>query len=843
MSRRRALLRLAARDARRDGWRTVLVLVAVALPVFLLAGGILAVDTMQPTGEERATGQLGRADARATVYDREALAGTPVADLDQRVGPNVRLEPIVSLGGSVELDAIQRQVLVTDLDLGPDALAAGLVTLVEGRRAGSGDEVVISTALADLGDLAIGDTIDVEVADPGGESELPAFDGLTVVGIAERPEILAERAAYVAPGTLPHELAGDVLLAHEAPVPIAVAGDDVLRAEDAWPDRTVTWFVESREHLVAQRFPGGERTAALLLGGLAIVETALMAGAAFAVSVRRRQRELGLVAATGGRRRDVRRLVVWTGGVVSSVASVIGIALAVGALLATVPLLETIAGRRIAGPRIDPWWLLVVGLVGTAGGLLGAWLPARGVSRLPVTVALEGRRPLPARSRRTATAGMVAIVFGVGLLALPAVGRGRLMVMDRLGDWEFTALLLVGCVAIVLGAGLLSPTLLGGLGRLAPRLGVGWRLAFRDAARYRMRNGPLVTAALAALAASITLTSLLGSAEQEARSNYTPSHAEDQLIVSGPGAGQAATEIGAALGVDAVALPELGGLYATITPDEFGATVASVLVASPELVEALTADGVDPRVEPDEAILVGAGTDGLDVRWFEDDASLLRFDEVRELPGRGGDTGYWRLPAVLLPEASIAALADRLAAEGSELTTGPIDGAEHVLVLDGPVDDEIEAQARRIGAQVGGDELFISVERGFDEPFQLAGRAITGLGLLAGLAVVAIALALAATEGRRDLATMAAVGASRRTRLGLATGRAAVLSGLAAVLAVPVGMAPAIMLAGPVADGLEIVIPWTTITLVVIGVPLLAVAGAWLAARRGVDRIRLERAV
>ena len=37
-----------------------------------------------------------------------------------------------------------------------------------------------------------------------------------------------------------------------------------------------------------------------MLGGLALVEAALVASAAFAVSIRRRQRELGLLGAVGG---------------------------------------------------------------------------------------------------------------------------------------------------------------------------------------------------------------------------------------------------------------------------------------------------------------------------------------------------------------------------------------------------------------------------------------------------------------------------------------------------------------------------------------------------------------
>ncbi|MCC5948672.1 MAG: FtsX-like permease family protein [Nitriliruptoraceae bacterium] len=845
MSRNRALLRLAARDARRDGWRTVLVVTAVVLPVFALAGGILAVDTMQPTGEERATGLLGQADARLSLWSASDEHDTPIADLDQRVDPTVRLEPIVNLPATVELLDIERGVQVSDLDLSPDALAAGQVELVEGRAAVADDEVVVTAALAELGELAIGDAVDVMV-DPSGSQDRAAMiplTGVTVVGVAERLEFLDERAVYVAPGVLPHELTTEVLLASDGPVDIA--GPGVLFAGDTLTE-PVVWFVETREQVVSQRFPGNQRIAALLLGGLAIVETALLAGAAFAVSVRRRQRELGLLAATGGRRRDVRRSVLWTGGVISVAAGVIGILLAIGALLAAMPVLESVAGRRIAEPRIDAWWLLTVGLVGMAGGLLGAWLPARGVARLPVTVALGGRRPVPEGSRRTAGAGLLLIVFGLAVLALPITETGRRLLFGIMADVIFgAAVMLIGCVAIVLGAGLLSPTLLGGLGRLAPRLGVGPRLAVRDAARFRMRNGPLVTAAMAALAASITVTSVLGSMEREERAFYTPTHAEEQIIINGPGAQQAAQAIGDELGAAPAALQQLSGLSATTTPRNAGGTLASVVVATPELLGALAQDGTDTTVAPDEAVLVGDESDVVEVRWMEDDRSLLTVEQVRSVPARGVDEriggGYWQLPALLLPPDLLAEIEAVLDEQGLQITTQPLPNAEHLLVLDAPVDDEAEATARRIGAQAGGDGLLVSVERGYQDSFASVRWAVLSVGLLAGLAVVAIALALAATEGRRDTVTMAAVGASRRARLGLAAGRAAVLSGLASLLAVPVGLAPALMLTVPL--GFDVVIPWFAIAVVVIGVPVVATVGAWLAAWRGIDRVRLTRVV
>ncbi len=65
--------------------------------------------------------------------------------------------------------------------------------------------------------------------------------------------------------------------------------------------------------------------------------------------------------------------------------------------------------------------------------------------------------------------------------------------------------ILSGAVLGVLGFGALSPWVLEKLGLMAPRLPVALRLAVRDTGRFRSRNGPVVTAVLAGLAASIAL--------------------------------------------------------------------------------------------------------------------------------------------------------------------------------------------------------------------------------------------------------------------------------------------------------------------------------------------------
>ena len=64
--------------------------------------------------------------------------------------------------------------------------------------------------------------------------------------------------------------------------------------------------------------------AIVVLGGLALVEAALVASAAFSVSIRRRQRDLGLLAATGAEPRHLAGTVIAEGRLLGAVGALAG---------------------------------------------------------------------------------------------------------------------------------------------------------------------------------------------------------------------------------------------------------------------------------------------------------------------------------------------------------------------------------------------------------------------------------------------------------------------------------------------------------------------------------------
>jgi putative ABC transport system permease protein len=839
----RALGRVAVRDARRDRWRTLLVVLIVALPVAGLGGIISLVDTLTATPAERVIDLMGRADLLAEP-DRDLLGGVdPLVDLAGRLPAASVLEPTSRATDEVVLPGSRPVATLADTSLDPQALAAGRYRLLEGRApapatAAGTTEVAVTREVARWLDVGVGDVV-----------SLAARGEARIVGVVLRPEALSERRVLVAPGTLGSEaILEQVLVALPAGVTTADLGLDGWHTRDSasFPGTDAPpWWLSVREAELQVRFPGGHRSLAVIGGGLAIVEVALVAGAAFAVSVRRRQRELGLVAAVGGTERQVRRLVLLTGATAGALGATLGTLLGVLGVLAARPWYEVLAGREVTALRLDPWWLLGVALLGTAASVIGAWLPARSVARLPVTVALSGRRPAPQPSARGLRLGLVLLVVGALVTVLAAA---TLVTSAGPGTYVFLA----GAVLVVLGAGLTSPWLLEQLGRLAPRLPAGPRLAVRDAARFRTRNGPIVTAAMAGLAATVTITAVVGSVDTAAARSYEPSLAPDQLLVhagddprpAGQGHDAAGRAVAATLGGRSASLVHLP-LGLELLPRREGETVQlwDLALGTEDLALALGGETAVDALARGEVVVLGpadpggGAVEGATLFRWEDDGN----DELREvavatvgvtaLPADAANTTEWsQVPRVLVPPQLVADLPETQDAELAAWST--------LVVIDAPLDDAGFAVASRVADEtVPGS--WVQGELGYRSDAATLLAVVTVAGGLAGLALVAVAIALAAAEARSDLRTLTAVGASAATRRSLAAGRAALLAGLGALLAVPVGLVPAGAILLRVSD-VALVPPWVALGVVVILVPALATLGSIvLASRAPTPSVRL----
>ncbi|MEV4715892.1 FtsX-like permease family protein [Micromonospora noduli] len=882
----RAALRIARRESRRSRRRTALVLAMIAMPVAALAFLAASYDMAELTPQERIERRLGVADAQLQwiangpvgqdewgegwyTRDGEPPAKVSAAQLTALLGPGSRVTEVrqhvpLNLRGPHRDEVVNGRVL--DLS---DPLARGLVRFRAGRAPQQPGEVAVSPVALRRLDLRLGHAV-------------AAADGsraYTVVGVVEFPDDLGPVVALhpgAAPSTGP-ELDGVWL----ADLPGTIDAALVSRLNDRG-------VVVTARHLGSAA--GADRTwlgsimgdnpndlgTVVLIAGLGLLEVVLLVGPAFAVGVRRRRRDLALVAVAGGDAAQLRRVVLADGVVLGVLGAAAGLLVGVGAAFAGRPLMEQyVFSARFGGYRCWPSALVLLGGVAVLAGVLAALAPAWTAARQDVSAGLAGRRT-PAKSPgRWLALGLALVVGGAGLAAFGATKTSP-------------AVVLTGLILGELGLVCCTPTLLGVLARLGRVLPLAPRIALRDASRNRAAAAPAICAVMAAVASSVALGGYLASDDARDARAYRPALPTGHVMVNPVGsAGQPTlTQItdaaGNHLGVGAVApvqTPTCGAGrtgYCDIAPvlpltracpwqpgvqlpaaqrqqaradprcqireaDYFGGYVEPGVDDGTAL-PLLT--GVDPATTAAAtAVLRAGGVVVTDPRYLHDGLVTVRVGEVEAGPDR--PITVHDLPGYALTRATgqsrlllSAAAARQLDLSWSQ--TGWVIGTTT------PPDEEQQARFAAVLRPFG--TLALSVESGG------APRDVSPLLLLlaaaAGLITVGaagIATALAAAEGRAELTTLAAVGAAPAVRRLLAICQAGVIAGLGSVLGIVAGLGTAaIVLVSvnrqyasdwPVSDPYPFLVPWPALGVLVL-VPVVAMLGAGLFTRA---RLPIER--
>lgn len=175
------------------------------------------------------------------------------------------------------------------------------------------------------------------------------------------------------------------------------------------------------------------------------------------------------------------------------------------------------------------------------------------------------------------------------------------------------------------------------------------------------------------------------------------------------------------------------------------------------------------------------------------------------------------------------------------------------LLLHAPGGAISQETAERINADRDGTG-WVELERGYQNPLGWLTAALLGIFTLLLLVVTLTSTALSLAEQSRDQATLAAVGAGRRTRRLMAGAQTLVLALVGVLLGVAVGAVPGIAIAmqltsegwNPVTGEMltrdaTIIIPWLALAVMVVAVPLLAGAIAAAGIRRAPDATHREQ--
>ncbi|MCW2761921.1 MAG: transporter permease [Marmoricola sp.] len=870
----RVPLRIARRDALRARGRSILVLVMIALPVLAVTMADVVMHTMDVRGTESLDRRLGAATALVT-------AQADVGEYVQGPDPDEASFSLGGEGGSPLLTAAQvseslggarlverrsgdlrvvsddgvASAEATEVDLGAPAVA-GLFDLTSGRLPRAPDEVVVNQAMVEQG-YSVGDHLEL----PGDVAHAPR-----VVGIAESTTVRDFPIAVGPLGSLGVEVEGTRSWLVDGS---RVTWDDVRRLNAGGAtvlSRAVMLDPPARSQMpeqVRSTTGGGMGQAivavAVLVVVMALLEVVLLAGPAFAVGARRQARSLALLAAVGGTPQQARRVVLAGAVVLGVTAAVLGAVLGIGLAFAAMPLVQQFSSTWL-GPFQVPWLQLTgVAAFGVVSALLAAVVPAHIASRQDVVAVLAGRRGDRAPSLRSPLFGLVLMGLGVVGAVVGATRPG--------GE----TLIAGAAILSVLGMILLVPALLAGLSRLSGRLPLTMRYAVRDAARHRTRTVPAVAAVAATVAGVVALGIGNTSDAAENEATYVPSTTQGvgTMISYAPRPDWPAfrallkrevpdADVTALQGVPAstedggsvVIQLQLPGSDLPAISNYGSALGSDVLVSGEELTPAMVGLSAPEGARASAALRAGGLVVFTDQRPPADGTPVHVLAQTYGTVGDGSEPTEKTLdlPATFVrvrPSAGPQAVASPTAARALGV---PV--SEVALLLTGTRVTPAQEEAVTEGVTAISADASFGVERGYqaEDSTRIALLILAALGAVLMLGGTLTATFLALSDARPDLATLSAVGASPRTRRGVAAAYALVVGMVGAAMGAVVGFIPGIAISYPLTrvtgavvngsgyssgrtTGPFLDIPWMLVVGLVVLLPLATAVIVGLAAR------------
>jgi putative ABC transport system permease protein len=532
--------------------RYALTALSVLLGVAFIAGTFVLTDTMNHTFENLYT-QIYQGTSAVVRATQPFNPGVSFASERQRIDVNlaktVRAVPGVQ---AVALDVEGYAQLV-----GKNGKSIGVATngpptigmawtdvaalnplrlLPGGHPPVNGEQVVIDKHSADVGHLAVGDSVRVLTqTTPGvytitgiatwGSADSPlgasiaAFDPATAATVLGQPGKANAINVEAAPGVSQDTLVTAIQRAIRTPGIEVVSGASIT----AQSQQTVHQMLS---------FIG---VFLLAFGIIALFVGAFVIFNTFGIVVAQRQRELALLRAVGASRRQVLAAVLGESLIVGLVASAVGVAAGIGLALGLKAGLAALGiDLPASGVVVSPRTVLFGLLAGTLVTAVSAIAPARRAATIPPVAALrnaaaEPRQPSLRRAwRRLIVGGLGVLVLGFGLFGhvanrLPFIGAGA--------------------AAVFIGVAVLSPfaarPVCRALGVPLARNSTAGKLGQRSAMRNPSRTSS-TAAALMVGVALVSMTAIMASS-MKASANATIDSAlrADFVVSSGAQAGGA----------------------------------------------------------------------------------------------------------------------------------------------------------------------------------------------------------------------------------------------------------------------------------------------------------------
>ncbi|MFI9269119.1 ABC transporter permease [Kitasatospora sp. NPDC052896] len=565
----------------------------------------------------------------------------------------------------------------------------------------------------------------------------------------------------------------------------------------------------------------------LLVGGFLIINT-------FSMLVAQRTREIGLLRAIGGSRRQVNQSVLAEALILGVLGSTFGLLAGLGLAELMITLMKAV-GMNLQGALVIGWNVPVAAYaIGIVVTLLAAWIPARRAGKISPMAALRDHgTPSEARANRVrAGIGLGLTALGGGTLGLAATAKraatggeylGLGVVLTLVGFVVLGPLLATGVIR-VLGAGL--PALFGPSGKLAQR----------NAMRNPRRTGATAAALMIGLAL-VTGASVVTSSMVSSFTSQLDTSVGADYVVSSQQGGLSPAMVQAARSAPGLAhITEQKLLPADITAPDGQTTEASVAAADPTF-----ADDIHLPVAAGSPAAAFSGGISVDQTYAEKHHIAIG-DKLTIDYGKGHTQS---LPVELITTegnqysdhsffTSLATVNQAVPAADQplpQLLLGKAaPGADVAKSLDSLQQSLAAYPQLMVKDQAGYKKL---IESSVDGLLNIV-YGLLGLAIVVAILGVVNTLALSVVERTREIGLLRAIGLSRRQLRRMVRLESVVIAVFGAVLGTGLGLAWGVTSQRVLrTQGLDVLaIPYGTIVAVLIGAALVGLLAALLPAFR-----------
>lgn len=821
--------RFTLSQMRRTLPRLVAVGIAIALGTGFISATFLATATLSETTYQSARTAIADADL--------VISGTSLTDADLAGLSNVdgvaAVEP-----GDFTPRTITGATGTEYLALIPSATGAlERTALVSGTLPEQSGDLAVPEGTADRLGLAVGDRVTVSGFDDG-SGLIPSQD-MTLVGITADgsglgfsiPLGLAADADISQWRTEMNEAWGGALLSLDDP-----ANTDAVSSviEALYPGAILQTGDEYAEE-TAERFTGGLSviTAMVLaFAAVAIAVAGLVISNTFQVLVAQRTHTLALLRCIGATRRQIRASVRQEALVLGGAASAMGILGGIGIGQATLAVLGA-GNDGVPLPTTIPvnLWSIVVPLV---VGIVVTLVAANGAARAATKVApLAALRPVEVADGAATSSARVRVVAGWIIAGVgAAIMAGAVAWTGAADETIYLAALglgILGGILTLLGVVMASvsfvPAFIRGLGRLTSALGgIPGRLAATNAVRNPGRTASTANALLVGVALVTMMSTGASTARTQMDSMLEDEYAVDVTVWGQEGEPLPAETVSAVTAVDGVrSVALLPATETTITVD--GSDMSTrVLEASDE------AALIDVVASTDSWRRGVAFADG----WLTADSDPAQVGNL--------DVQLELLPGI--PDYTVVLDGEMWDYSGLEATTSAL-----WVALDDDVDprDAVSAITAAVTQSTSG-EVAPVIEGGAVERAGFAQIIDTMLLIVIGLLAIAVVIALigvantlslSVVERRQENALLRALGLTKAQLRATLAWEGVLLALVGALTGVIIGLVfgwagSYLLLAAPSGASVPLVLPWSTIGIVLVISLIAGVIASVLPARGAV---------